>query len=476
MLRRAMGKKKPEEMAKQRDIFVAGATNLGIDQAISSGVFNLMESFAEYGFNKSHSAAYGVLAYQTAYLKHYYPAEFMAAVLTSEMSNTDAIVFLIADCKDNFNLTVLPPSVNHSLWHFVASTPQTIIYGLGAVKGVGESAVASIVEARQTGEFKDFYDFCNRVDIKKVGKRALEALIKAGCFDDMAYHVAPHFCDINGQNRSYDIRGGLWQQLPNAMKAAEQNRQNKEQGTMDLFSQIDNALQVAPPLPDIVWSNAQRLEGELATLGLYLTGHPIDEYKEELMGYTKTESLNELTATHFKSSVWFAGLIIDVANFNNRIAISIDDGTARLEMSCYPDKYQLLKQILKVGQIALFKASIRESDDGGRLFVRLQNALSLTQARLRFIHKAYVKLHKDDLDTLNQLLSILKERQSCNTLPPSITDEDAPTRDSLPLMLYVYDEFGIARVKTNDRFGFIPDEKNLSYLKSLLGSSLVLST
>ena len=156
MLRRAMGKKKPEEMAKQRDIFITGATEQGIDEATSGGVFDLMEKFAGYGFNRSHSAAYGVLAYQTAYLKQYYPAEFMAAVLTSDMNNTDNVVFFINDCRENFDLTVVNPSVNRSEWHFVADTPTNIIYGLGAIKGVGEGAVESIVDARRReGPFKD---------------------------------------------------------------------------------------------------------------------------------------------------------------------------------------------------------------------------------------------------------------------------------------------------------------------------------
>ena len=142
MLRRAMGKKKPEEMAKQRSIFVEGAIDQGIDDKLAGGVFDLMEKFAGYGFNKSHSAAYGVLAYQTAYLKHYYPAEFMAAVITSDMNNTDGVVFFINDCRENFGLKVENPSVNHSNWAFVPINPTTIVYGLGGIKGVGEGAVA----------------------------------------------------------------------------------------------------------------------------------------------------------------------------------------------------------------------------------------------------------------------------------------------------------------------------------------------
>ncbi|MEO1850554.1 MAG: DNA polymerase III subunit alpha, partial [Psychrobacter sp.] len=281
MLRRAMGKKKPEEMAKQRDIFVTGATSQGIDEVTSGGVFDLMEKFAGYGFNRSHSAAYGVLAYQTAYLKQYYPAEFMAAVLTSDMNNTDNVVFFINDCRENFDLTVVNPSVNRSEWHFVADTPTNIIYGLGAIKGVGEGAVESIVNARRTdGPFKDLYDFCRRVDIKKVNKRTLEALVSAGCFDDFAATLRP---DLPA-DEAYEIRGALMSQLPSAVQAAEQDRQNNELGMMDLFGEMDGVV-AAPPLvmtPELIWGDKHRLKAEKNTLGLYLTGHPINEYLDEL--------------------------------------------------------------------------------------------------------------------------------------------------------------------------------------------------
>ena len=310
MLRRAMGKKKPEEMAKQRDIFVTGATSQGIDEVTSGGVFDLMEKFAGYGFNRSHSAAYGVLAYQTAYLKQYYPAEFMAAVLTSDMNNTDNVVFFINDCRENFDLTVVNPSVNRSEWHFVADTPTNIIYGLGAIKGVGEGAVESIVNARRTdGPFKDLYDFCRRVDIKKVNKRTLEALVSAGCFDDFAATLRP---DLPA-DEAYEIRGALMSQLPSAVQAAEQDRQNNELGMMDLFGEMDGVV-AAPPLemtPELIWGDKHRLKAEKNTLGLYLTGHPINEYLDELKRYTSGTRLNKLTDTGYNGSCYFAGLIID---------------------------------------------------------------------------------------------------------------------------------------------------------------------
>ncbi|MDO5770394.1 MAG: DNA polymerase III subunit alpha, partial [Psychrobacter sp.] len=347
MLRRAMGKKKPEEMAKQRDIFVTGATAQGIDEVTSGGVFDLMEKFAGYGFNRSHSAAYGVLAYQTAYLKQYYPAEFMAAVLTSDMNNTDNVVFFINDCRENFNLTVVNPSVNRSEWHFVADTPTNIIYGLGAIKGVGEGAVESIVEARRRdGDFKDLYDFCRRVDIKKVNKRTLEALVSAGCFDDFAATLRPDL----PSDEAYEIRGALMSQLPSAVQAAEQDRQNKEIGMMDLFGEMDGVV-AAPPLvmiPELIWGDKHRLKSEKNTLGLYLTGHPINEYLDELKHYTSGARLNKLTDTGYNGSCYFAGLIIDIANFGTRNVITLDDGTSRLEVSCYAERFNRVKEQLKV--------------------------------------------------------------------------------------------------------------------------------
>lgn len=488
MLRRAMGKKKPEEMAAQRAVFEEGAIKQGVDGDLAIKIFDLVEKFAGYGFNKSHSAAYGVLAYQTAYLKHYYPAEFMAAVLTSEMNDTDTVVFLIGDCKENFGLTVLPPSVNNSQWRFVTDgsdpTHRTIIYGLGAVKGVGEDAVNSIVAARAEGEFKDLYDFCNRVDTKKVGKRALEALIKAGCFDDLASKLTPHFVNLNGQNQSYHIRGGLWEQLPAAMEVAHQNRQNAQMGTFDLFADVDDGLTVAPPLPEIIWSNKERLKNENDTLGLYLTGHPIDEYRLELGNYTNVDNLSSLSETGYNKLSRVAGLIIDVANFGNRVAITLDDGTCRSEISCFSDQYTRFKDVLKVGEIVIVRISVRESD--GRIFSRLHGVSTLVQSRLKYLTGIHIKLDSQDTNKLNALLKLLKEQ-----LPPNLDEigyltqhtqemgeypdmNEQATDGCLPVSLYLYDECSICRVCTNERFRIYPSDFAFAQLKTLFAENLVL--
>ncbi|MGA4438799.1 DNA polymerase III subunit alpha [Psychrobacter pocilloporae] len=525
MLRRAMGKKKPEEMAKQRDIFVTGATSQGIDEVTSGGVFDLMEKFAGYGFNRSHSAAYGVLAYQTAYLKQYYPAEFMAAVLTSDMNNTDNVVFFINDCRENFELTVVNPSVNRSEWHFVADTPTNIIYGLGAIKGVGEGAVESIVNARRTdGPFKDLYDFCRRVDIKKVNKRTLEALVSAGCFDDFAATLRP---DLPA-DAAYEIRGALMSQLPSAVQAAEQDRQNNELGMMDLFGEMDGVV-AAPPLvmtPELIWGDKHRLKAEKNTLGLYLTGHPINEYLDELKRYTSGARLNKLADTGYNGSCYFAGLIIDIANFGNRNVITLDDGTSRLEVSCYAERFNRVKEQLKIDEVVIIKGSIRERD--GRLFARLDSAMSMVDARLRWLKKISIKVHGNDIDLLTRLQPLLKSAQAdiipeprltynqeqdeqsgagSNAYDPamggSLYDEngndllalendmnhdamnqngmlqsyannalsntDASINDNcLPLGLSIYDVYGIANVGLSEHWRVYPNDDNLQQLKTLV--------
>ncbi len=477
MLRRAMGKKKPEEMAKQKQAFVDGAIANNVDGELAAKIFELIEYFAGYGFNKSHSAAYGVLAYQTAYLKYYYPAEFMAAVLTSEMNNTDTVVFLIDDCKDNFALTVLPPSVNDSQWHFVAKDPKTIVYGLGAVKGVGEAAVESIVQARKDGEFLDLYDFCNRVDIKKVGKRTLEALIMAGCFDVLAQKLRPELVDVDGKDLSFEIRGALWQQLPQAMQAAEQNRNNALTGTFDLFAQVDDGLSVAPPLGGIVWSAKERLKKENDTLGLYLTGHPIDEYRDELNHYVQLKKLTQLSDTGFKGSVTLAALIIDVANFGNRVAVTLDDGTARIEVSCFTDKFNQLKEVLRVGEIILAKISVRDHE--GRLFSRFVNAHSIIDARLKHISKINLKIHSDNLPALKKLIELLKHNQAdIIAVPANEYDEEGnliPSANDgcIPIALYTHNNYGQARVCVNERFRVHPSDDNLFAMRQILGNDNV---
>ncbi|KXO78265.1 DNA polymerase III subunit alpha [Acinetobacter venetianus] len=376
LLRRAMGKKKPEEMVKQRQIFIKGAAEKEIDEATANHIFDYMEKFAGYGFNKSHAAAYALVAYHTAWLKAHYPAEFMAAVMSSEMQNTDSVVFLIDDCRNN-KLEVLPPSVNMSLYHFHASDEQTIVYGLGAIKGVGEQAMQSVIDSRiNDGPYKDLFDFCHRIDLKKINKRTLEALIRAGALDCLGIE-----------------RSSLMAQLPEAVQAAEQARSNRETGIMDLFGEVEE-VQRKPAKPVKPWSDEIRLKGEKDTLGLYLTGHPIDVYRPELKSFIPAK-LNEVTPTRRGVTTVFAGLVLDVANFPNRIMITLDDGTARIEVSCNHERFQRYKDIVRLEQVVVIEGEIYEREGFDRPMARLSKAFNLNEIRQKRAQSIQIRLPND---------------------------------------------------------------------------------
>ena len=378
ILRRAMGKKKPEEMVKQRQIFIEGAAKKDIDEKTANHIFDYMEKFAGYGFNKSHAAAYALVAYQTAWLKAHYPSEFMAAVLSSEMQNTDSIVFLIDDCRIN-GLNVLPPSINMSFYQFHASDAETIIYGLGAIKGVGEQAMQSVIDSRlHDGVYKDLFDFCHRVDLKKINKRTLEALIRSGALDCLGID-----------------RASLMLQLPEAVQAAEQARSNRETGIMDLFGEVEE-VQRKPAKPTKPWSDEVRLKGEKDTLGLYLTGHPIDVYRPELKAFI-SQRINELTPTRRGVTTVFAGLLVDIANFPNRMMVTLDDGTARIEVSANHERFNRFKDIIQNEKVVVIEGEIYEREGFDRPMGRLTKAFNLNEIRQKRANHIAIKLSPEVL-------------------------------------------------------------------------------
>jgi len=316
MLRRAMGKKKPEEMAKQRGGFIEGCASNGIDAELAGNIFDLVEKFAGYGFNKSHSAAYGWVSYQTAWLKAHYPSPFMAAVLTADMHNTDKVVTLIEECR-SMKLRIVAPDVNNSDYRFTVDDAGQIIYGLGAIKGVGEGPVEAIVECRdEGGPFKDLFDFCNRVDLKRINKRTLEALIRGGALD----RLGPFFSD---EPKAYQAgidrnRGVLLAAMEEAIQAAEQTARSHDSGHMDLFGGL-----FAEPDADVYANHRrakeltlkERLKGEKDTLGLYLTGHPIDEYEGEVRRFAR-QRIVELKPARDTQTI--AGLIVNLRVMKNK--------------------------------------------------------------------------------------------------------------------------------------------------------------
>ncbi len=363
LLRRAMGKKKPEEMAKERAKFEAGCAERGIEAKLATGIFDLMEKFAEYGFNKSHSAAYALVAYQTAWLKVHYPAEFMAAVLSSDMDNTDKVVGFLDEARQ-LGLEVQPPDVNAAGHMFEAIDARTIRYGLGAVKGVGQGAVEAIVAARQRdGAYIDLLDFCVRASDNAVNKRVVEALINAGALDAL------------GPNRA-----SLMLQLPEAVRAAEQMAREREAGQNSLFGGGFDApaASVRIPMPSCPeWPLERRLEGERETLGHYLSGHPLDPWRGELQALVGHD-LSGLDAVfdqrrdrRGEAQVVVAGLVVGLRRRGDLQAfVQLEDGRGRIEVAFFSDAIADAGPLLTRDRILLVEGSLREDDFSGGFSLR----------------------------------------------------------------------------------------------------------
>ncbi len=351
LLRRAMGKKKAEEMAKQRSVFVDGAVARGIDPRHAASIFDLMEKFAGYGFNKSHSAAYAVLSYQTAWLKAHYPAGFMAAVLSADIDDTDKVVTMVDECA-RMGLKILSPDVNASGYDFTVEGPHGIRYGLGAVRGVGTQAVEALVAERTAqGPFASLTQLCQRIDLTRVNRRALEALIRSGSLDAL------------GPNRATLMAG-----LDAAVQGGEQAMRASAAGQVDLFggSSAPASLALAE------WTESVRLAGERETLGLYLTGHPIQRYESDLPRLVSArirDLVSERAPVAGEGSrysggraVSAAGLILELRKRNNRTSFVLDDRTGRIEVTLYEEQVQQFRELLLKDALVLVEGSLRFDD------------------------------------------------------------------------------------------------------------------
>jgi DNA polymerase-3 subunit alpha len=394
LLRRAMGKKKPEEMAKQREVFMQGAVARGVEEKTASYIFDLMEKFAGYGFNKSHSAAYALVSYQTLWLKAHYPAAFMAAVLSADMDTTDKVVPLIDECR-SMKLKLSPPHVNRSEFMFTVAGEDSIIYGLGAIKGVGESAIESIIDARRSGgNYRDLFDFCRRIDLRKANRRVLESLIRAGAMDEL------------GANRATLIA-----QLPLALKMAEQHHAMEAAGQEDLFGLVDpeprsaGNLQVVPDDTD-EWDEELRLQGEKETLGLYLTGHPIARYEPELtgLGVSRISRLalegggdREGYRKRGGQRVMVAGLVVSAnrrQTQNGHMAtLLLDDRSGRIEATLFNEACETYRELLTSEQVLLVTGSLSYDEYRGGLSIRADQLIAFEQARA--LHAGSLRLRLD---------------------------------------------------------------------------------
>lgn len=404
LLRRAMGKKKPEEMAKQREVFQSGAADQGIDPELAIKIFDLVEKFAGYGFNKSHSAAYALVSYQTAWLKAHYPAQFMAATMSSDMDKTDKVVTFIEEVR-NMGLTLLPPDVNAGEFQFTVDKDDHIIYGLGAIKGLGEGPIENIIEARKDGPFKNLFDFCARVDARKVNKRALEALVRSGALDNIGPAV-----DLD-----YD-RAVMWCAIPEAVKTAEQSAANASAGMVDLFG---SAMTLDDSHEDVYsefrkvhrWTMKERLNGEKDTLGLYLTGHPIDEFHSELKHFVSSRIV-DVRPDKGKQTV--AGLVVAFRVMKTKRGdsmgfITLDDRSGRLEVAAFADTYNTYRDKLLKDALLVIDGVISHDDYSGGLKMRADSVMDLTEARMAKVKAINIAWQQADtsVHSTKQLKSLL---------------------------------------------------------------------
>lgn len=449
MLRRAMGKKKPEEMAKQRSVFEEGAIKNGVDGELAMKIFDLVEKFAGYGFNKSHSAAYALVSYQTLWLKAHYPAEFMAAVMTADMDNTEKVVGLVDECW-RMGLKVLPPDINSGLYHFHVNDEGEIVYGIGAIKGVGEGPIEAIVEARQQGgHFKDIFDLCARTETKKLNRRVMEKLIMSGAFDKLGPH-----------------RAALMSSLEDALKAADQHAKAEAIGQSDMFGvlaeapeQVERSYANVPKWPDQVV-----LEGERETLGLYLTGHPITRYLKEIERYATGTRLKDLVPTPRGQMVKVAGLVLASKVFTtkrgNRIGIcTLDDRSGRLEIMLFSDALDKYQHLLEQDRILIATGQVSFDDFNGGLKMTVRELMDINEAREKYARGLAISLSDRQINEqlLNRLRGVLEPHRS----------------GTIPVHLYFQKHDACARLRFGATWRVTPTDMLLTDLRTLLGNEQV---
>ncbi|HET7394891.1 MAG TPA: DNA polymerase III subunit alpha [Gammaproteobacteria bacterium] len=414
LLRRAMGKKKPEEMVKHRTIFREGAAKHGLSAAQADQIFDLMEKFAGYGFNKSHAAAYALLSYQTAWLKAHYTAEFMAAVLSSDMDHTDKVVMLIEECR-RLDMAILSPDINFSEYKFTVADERSIRYGLGAIKGVGLAAIEGVLEERnRNGVFKDIEDFCRRVDLQKSNRRVIEALIRAGAMDAL------------GPNRAT-----LMARLPDALALADQNTRAAAAGQDDMFglaAPAATARQVTAPVTVADWDEDERLRGEKETLGLYLTGHPIVRYLRDLQPVV-TASLGELASEAPPANngergygyggpsrtVIVAGLVMDLRKRGNRVNLVLDDRTGRIEVTLFEEAYNRFRALAVKDKVVVAEGRLAFDQFLNAWRVTAKDLFDVDKLRERYVRR--LDIHWQAKEVSPEFAARLKE-----TLKPYLLD------------------------------------------------------
>ena len=443
ILRRAMGKKKPEEMAKQREVFLSGAEENDIDSKIAEDIFNLMEKFAGYGFNKSHSAAYALISFQTAWLKANYPAHFLAASLSVDMDNTDKVVMLIAEARD-MGLKVLAPDINVCEYKFVAADEQTILYGLGAIKGLGRPVVESLIAQRQqNGEYSDLFNLCNRCSAQKMNRRALEALASSGALDCFAVS-----------------RSSLVASISSAIDAANQRLSDKQAGQSDIFAMSEEKQNHAFYVNAPDWREEERLKQEKATLGLYLSGHPVDQYRHELDKFVSSR-LVDLRPSETNQII--SGLIIGIRTMFNRRGdkfafVTLDDNTARVEMSVFADLYAEVVEKLRHDRIVVIKGQVSIDERNRSNQVRAEAIYTLSEYRQVSANALIITTSDQQLATDGEKFKHIISHAN---------------KGEIPIVLRYKKQNSMAQIKLGQEFSVNPENPLLYSLQELFGEDAV---
>ena len=403
LLRRAMGKKKAEEMAEHRKIFREGAGKDGLSEQKADEIFDLMEKFAGYGFNKSHAAAYALLSYHTAYLKAHHPAAFMAANLSLAMDDTDKIKILVEDAIETCKLSLLPPDINFSNYRF---TPEgepgkkatKIRYGLGAVKGSGQNAIEAIVVARQAKPFTDLFDFAKRVDKRQVNRRTIEALIRAGAFDSWGVD-----------------RGILLASVPLALESAEQAEAAANQ--VSLFGGDDGEPEAPPEyVKTRPWSDKQRLSEEKLALGFYLSGHMFDAYAPEARRFArgKLADLSPSREPRLMAGV-ISGLRTQMTQRGKMLVVTLDDGSAAVEVTVFNEVFDANRDVFKEDEFLAVIGKVSEDRFTGGLRITADKVMDIATARVQFGKKFWFPYTRA-FDT-EQIKALLQPYRSADGLP-----------------------------------------------------------
>ncbi|MBI5917983.1 MAG: DNA polymerase III subunit alpha [Nitrosomonadales bacterium] len=459
MLRRAMGKKKADEMAKERAKFVEGAAKNNIEAGQANEIFDVMEKFAGYGFNKSHAAAYSLVAYQTAYLKCHHPAAFMASTMTSEMDNTDKVSFFYQDTLQQ-GLTILPPDINSSNYRFAPMDEKTIAYGLGAIKGTGQAAIESISAVRKSGPFKDLFDFCRRVDKRIVNRRTIEALIRGGAFDSINDH-----------------RHQLMASLDAALEAADQHARHANQNS--LFGDDDGA-DLPVTMADVEpWGLREKLQHEKTALGFYLSGHPYHEYAPELAQFIKLK-LGDVTPQMASSgrstnsygeggggrrnpgvAVTLAGIVAGIRILQTRrgrmAAVTLDDGSAQLEVTVFNEEFERSRPWIREDELLVVRGKAGMDEYSGGMRVNGEELFDLASARSTFAKRLDIAVTADSGISVAQLKTAI-----------------SPWREGrCPVAIHYRNAVGSAQLKLGESWNLSLTDDLLRGLSELVGKENV---